>query len=275
MSGTGDDQVLKWASTSGAALELRVAAAFRRRLGDRSVDHGLHYPATSSTSGMREVDVVARAWTARPLTDGTPDIAVTAVVECKSYKRAPWVLFESDEPLVRQGHEYLEHLLQGWTDGSAELAEVDTLGLRLLGPLGEPHAYHLAAAAEQRDENRNVAWDAVRQLLDAADAARWQERPPDDPKLAIYVPIIVVSAPLFALKVDTSGELVSRSVGMMPMLAASTISPEPTFPMAFNGRDQPRDVFQSALWIVNEQHLNELVEAVYKAAKEVRLPRTA
>src|SRR5260370_33584405 len=85
------DKILDWLRGEGYPLEMRVASVFRS-LGFR-VDQGTYYQDPQS-SDLREIDLVVSIQDDR--TTGIL-MRVNYVIECKSSRTAPWVLFTSED----------------------------------------------------------------------------------------------------------------------------------------------------------------------------------
>ncbi|MCK4395306.1 MAG: hypothetical protein KAW56_14395 [Candidatus Marinimicrobia bacterium] len=87
-------KIKEWLSTQGYPLEMKVAAAFRKA-GFEVIQS--HYYIDPENNNYREIDVVAIM--PDPKLSGVIDISF--VVECKTSKKKPWLLFSSDRILER------------------------------------------------------------------------------------------------------------------------------------------------------------------------------
>jgi len=90
-------RVRSWLKDTGYTLELRTAAAFRAE--GLATEAARYYVAEDSET-LREMDVVATAWQARP----GPNAAwleVVHVLECKGASEHPWVAFQGDDRFTR------------------------------------------------------------------------------------------------------------------------------------------------------------------------------
>ena len=85
-------RLTEWLSQQGYPLEMRVASIFRK--GGFSVSQGSYY-ADPESGDNREIDVVAT------MIDPVGFLQVSGVIECKSSKDKPWILFTGQEQLSR------------------------------------------------------------------------------------------------------------------------------------------------------------------------------
>lgn len=202
------DGVRTWLQRSGYPLEFRVAAAFREA--GFAVYQGIHYQSEDpDATGARDVDVLAvrQELVQQHL---MTQCSVVFVIECKS-SPAPWILFRSRiEGGKWEATEALRMNAVSELDvfGALEL-EQDPWALRIPASA----AFRVAAVAgkasagvrdgsgpdsgRDRGSQRDHAFDAVRQVVSAADGVL-RENPKHLPTIAI--PVIVVSARLYAVK---------------------------------------------------------------------------
>lgn len=192
------DGVGRWLEKSGHAFELRTARSFRGG-GARPVTMSFSY--TDPNSGaLREGDVLAEfSWTAM---NDTP-ASVEVVVECKSGRDHPWVAFYDR---VFAGGSALEDWV--YNAHGPFVGVIEPLAEAWIGtpPFDATRvASHLVAAHTK--DSRNLASDAVRQVLSAAEG-RWQryvQRQSQDPRGCVIVPVIVTGARLVECQLDTDG----------------------------------------------------------------------
>ena len=83
-------KVLEWVMGQGYPLEMKVATSFRNR-GFEVIQS--HYYPDPENNDLREIDIVAIT------PEYTGLIDVSFVIECKSSKKKPWVLFTSEHTL--------------------------------------------------------------------------------------------------------------------------------------------------------------------------------
>ena len=92
---SGDSQIKKkiegWLLSKGYPLEMKVATEWRK--GGFNVVQA-HYYSDPENHSSREIDIVASC------DDWTGWINIEFVIECKSSKKHPWLLFSSDDTLV-------------------------------------------------------------------------------------------------------------------------------------------------------------------------------
>lgn len=261
-SRSASDRVNQWLQTSGAALELRVAAAFTGTLGSGQVQHARQY--IDADSGLlREIDVVAIAHEQPEVSSDF--LRLTAVIECKSSAANPWVAFSNGHQPAYNNNAFLDHVRHRTARCGSD--SLDMLGRRLLSPVGERYAYHVADCANaSRDQSksgssRNQAWDACRQVLAATDAVlradpdvRTQVR-----YMSLFLPVIVTAAPLFIAGLAGDGMPASEEVDSLPWRAQSASS------MA------PGGVGYRWVWVVNERALDTFVGEFKSAISNLRL----
>jgi hypothetical protein len=201
------DALRTWLHRSGYPLEFRVAAAFREA--GFTVYQGVHYPAENPEAvGARDIDVLAvrEEFTQKhPMTRSS----VIFVVECKT-SPVPWVLFRSNAEGGKWeavGSLRMNAVSDLDVLGALDL-EQDPWALRM--PANA--AFGAAAVAGKgrvgvqdgggsdsgpgRSSQRDFAFDAIRQVVSAADGIL-HESPAHIPSVAI--PVVVVSARLYAL----------------------------------------------------------------------------
>ena len=82
------ERVAHWLSNQGYPLEMTVASIFRKHEFD--VSQGIYY-SDPETAETREIDVVADR------SDFVGLLGVFMVIECKSSKDKPWVIFSSGQ----------------------------------------------------------------------------------------------------------------------------------------------------------------------------------
>ncbi len=80
-------KVADWLKKEGYPLEMKVADIFRRN--GFGVDQSSYF-IDPETGKMREMDVIATA-----IDKYTSNINISWVIECKSSKKYPWILFTS------------------------------------------------------------------------------------------------------------------------------------------------------------------------------------
>jgi hypothetical protein len=195
------ERVRSWLESSGRAFELRVARTFRQT-GANRVEQSFVY-TDPVTDVHREGDVLAYfGWTG--VGEQTRS-TITAVVECKSSKKDPWVAFFDRS--LHPGRD-----LSSWVYFSAGPdPQLDTvLGQMWIGqpPFDEPRVATHVVASMHRDDTVNKAHDAIRQVLSAAEAQRqlWLDNQADRRNLVV-IPLVVTAAPLVACTLNDSGDL--------------------------------------------------------------------
>ena len=256
-------RVERWLHDKGVRLELAVAAEFRRHIGARGVDHARFYVAEEGGQPkIREIDVSAQC----PAVSGQHGRVVTwFVVECKSSKSDPWVLYRAEGSLasqfVRKDDRGLLREVVRVVERGASVDDVDdwTIDEALYSTytVGE-YAYQIADAGEDpaKSNPKQSAHQAVQQVLSAVDGVAADiPEDPGAPVIAFFIPVIVTSAPLFTVDVDGDGYSVTRA-GIVPLI----------------GRFTPTDRL-SLVWIVQEESLAKYVQTAVSGAHKLRLTK--
>lgn len=185
---------------------MKVAGAFRRQLATpgiwSNVDHSRDYVGKKPVTGeaiLRETDVVVRM-TKQTINDVW--ISLWLIAECKSSSKDPWVLFRGswDSQLSP-----LRAFEDGWEIRKSEGLDLAKLegwtGTRLLNSTHLQYCYSAASTSE-----RNYARDAILEVLSAVEGVA-DDTPitSDHLTAAIFVPVVITSAPLFAVTLQQDG----------------------------------------------------------------------
>lgn len=197
------DRMLSWLEQSGRALETRVSRSFRRSGANSVVQSSLYRDPL--TEQAREIDVTASfEWTAPRNTS----CSVTAVIECKSGRKQPWIAMQDARSIGRVTK------LENWVfaaffpDTRIE-AEVNEAWLGL-PPFDDPSvASHVLTAFR---DDVNPAGDAVRQVLSASEALRTQHLQSSQRVGLVVLPIVVTAAPLWSCVMSDQGDLTLTEV---------------------------------------------------------------
>ncbi|GAA4875612.1 hypothetical protein [Actinomycetospora straminea] len=206
-------KVKQWLVATGYPLEMRVATVFRAR-NPMMLTQGGHY-LDPSTGGVRETDIEV-LW--MQMTERLAILALYVIVECKAGDQ-PWVLFADPDT-----QEYIEVGYYNFAvSASAEPDDDRLVGSvhdQILGhgaPLFEgptPACYGIVQmkgrpnSADKGDE-RNEAYDAVRQAASGAVGALRDLKPSTEPPSLHYaVPVVVTTHPLYISSLDAEGEVV-------------------------------------------------------------------
>lgn len=207
MTGDLKHSILDWLETSGRTLELRTGRAFRTAKAG-PVRMSFEYTDTK-TGTVREGDVLAEfRWTGP---ENLP-CSITAVVECKSSRKKPWVAFYERQlsfpTSLSKVVAYAHAPFQGGLEGlDSVYLDVDIFNERDMASS--------IASAFGKDPNSNdssepnSASDAVRQVLSATSAMRkkYVESFHTDKRGLVLVPMVVTAAPLFKCRLDAAGEV--------------------------------------------------------------------
>lgn len=180
-----------WLATQGYPLEMRVGAAFQAKGFATGLQHFYRDPQEPET--YREIDVIA----SDTVDVGETHVRVTFVVECKSSRDAPWVLFVASPEAVLQSRVRTAFMLSSRL-AKPYITRISTTpqiqALPLLAPTPRP-AYGATDAFKRVD----VVYDAARSVLKAALA---QIKTADDdaamyPVVELIFPVLITEARLF------------------------------------------------------------------------------
>ncbi len=159
-----EDQIRGWLRNQGYPLEMRTAAAFRDA-GFRVVQS--EYYHDPETSDWRECDVIAdMSWKLQP--DGIP-VRVMFVVECKTSREKPWLLFTSPGKGIAGRARVVQRVStpvgREWLKRISQRHDIQSLSLFQVSPTP---AYGIVQAFKSR-EGQDVTYMAA---IAAAKAAR-------------------------------------------------------------------------------------------------------
>ena len=184
-----ESRLAEWLSTQGYPLEMRVAATFRNAGFTAFLSETYEDPETGT---FREIDIVA----SEDADVAEATVRVTFVVECKSSREHPWILFFPTED--NRLHPSAQML---YTPASK-------LGRQLL-----IRARHRVSAAPPFADARRIAYGMTQAFTSAKDVtytaaqgvakAVWSrikssnEEAAEYPFLDVFVPVIVIEGRLF------------------------------------------------------------------------------
>ncbi len=208
-----EQKLYTWLETQGYPLEMRVARAFQVA-GARVIQS--EYYSDVSTKEFREIDIVAH-WQDRL---GDTLIRVTFVIECKSSKDKPWVLFVSPDARLAS---------------PARVAQraASRLGRRTLSKIASEHSvqnlpiFRLPDApgysiTQAFTSGKDLCYSAASSVANASlaqanEADVYQSRLGRTFHLEIIFPVLVTEARLFmaALQEDSSVKLTEQSSGVL------------------------------------------------------------
>lgn len=201
-----ETKLLSWLATQGYPLEMTVARAFQRS-GFRVVQSDYY---TKEGSGIsREIDVLASL---QKVEEGLV-IRVTIVVECKSSKEKPWLLFSKERSLAkpaliaqRAASELGTHVLH-------RIASDERIQDLPIFSIPETPAYGLTQAFTSGSDVCYAAATAVAEATAgiADDASARHKRGPYD-ILEIFLPVIVTDARIFSATLDQEAAVVINEV---------------------------------------------------------------
>jgi hypothetical protein len=195
-----EQKITNWLDTQGYPLEMRVAQAFQSA--DARVIQSEYY--VDGTSGeTREIDVVA-SWQ-----DDIDDILVRVllVIECKTSKDKPWILFVSDKARLAPPARVAQRAVSGLGRVALrKLSQEKTVQALSLFQLPKHPGYSLTQAFTSGND---VCYSAATSVANAAAASASE---PDSQKtrlrrldiLEIIFPVVVTEARLFAASLDES-----------------------------------------------------------------------
>ena len=251
------NRVESWVKAHGVGLEMKVAGAFRKKMPPgypfSSVDHGRAYigfDPTSDREKVRETDVVVRLTKS---TMGNVWITVWLIIECKSSKASPWVLYyDLAQPT---GFRY-DPFGSLW-----ELKHLDNITPANIGGFssssflsgnGISSCYSLETATDPdaRGNQKNDARDAVRQVIGAAkgitEKAALDEH---HAQVHVFIPVIITSAPICTITLGMDGEY----------------SVKETKRGLFLGRLDSENATPGGVWIISESDLENFADEAFSA----------
>ena len=254
-------RVRKWMESHGVGLEMKVAGAFRKKLGFgrfmSSVDHSRNYNGLDHSSGTyktRETDVVVRLTKSLY---GNIWITTWLILECKSSKDSPWVLFyDSAQPSVIRSDplpylwdlKHLEDMFSSSILGAGQSP--------LLAGYGVGTCYSVATAkdTDSKGNQKNDARDSVLQVLSAVKGVGEDAVLSDTHRqLNIFIPIIITSAPISTITLLMDGTYEVGEAGKGLFLGSLDSKPE-----------IPRGV-----WIVRESELEMFVDEIIEQIQDL------
>ncbi|QHC65657.1 hypothetical protein GSU68_03050 [Rathayibacter sp. VKM Ac-2759] len=193
-------KVGSWLEKSGYAFELRIARAIRS---EGANDVNLSFSYTDATTGaLREGDVLAKFdWTA---IEGVP-ASIEVVIECKSGRDHPWVLFSDEDVTMGSTIEDWAYFSHGSFVGITEPLTKDWSDQP---PFHDRRvASHVVAMGAK--DSHNPASDAVRQVLSAAEGrkTRYTERHFQDRRGCVIIPVIVIGGRLVEARLSSIGDI--------------------------------------------------------------------
>jgi hypothetical protein len=194
-------KLLQWVEGSGRAIELRGERTLRD--GGAGVRSSVSY-IDVVTKLARETDVVADFGWVERLDAATGDLpcSLTAVVECKSSKKHPWVAFAGggQRADIDSLDDWLSFAHAPYTPVSDRLPRVwvGEEPFTIAKPATHVVAARLGQAKDDSTES-NPAGDAVRQVLAAAEGLRMEyiNRQAREKRGLFIAPVVVTAAPLF------------------------------------------------------------------------------
>lgn len=248
------DFMKSWIEEHGVALEMKVAGAFRSRTGNglsfSSVDHGRTYISIDPSSGaqkIREIDVVVKR---TKITMGDVWITVWLIIECKSSKAYPWVLYRDSAQFT--GHRY-DPFGSLW--GLKFDENVNPLNIggfsssEILAGYGVVSCYSVTTASptDNRGNQRNSFREAVLQVLSAVKGVTEDALLDDYHKqIHVFIPIVVTSAPMFSITLALDG----------------TYSISETDRALFHGRIDSENAEPNSVWVITESNLDQFADEI-------------
>lgn len=198
------DKVREWLGKGGYPLEMRVAQRLQRA-GFGVVQS--EYYKDQESGKWRETDVIAyehhRGKTCRAI--------FSLVVECKSAKDKPWVLFTATDPYPAQ----LSVSRRATTEAGCSVLNVlslnDELRRSKLFAVPERPGYGLTVAL--RSSERDLAYEALQSVCKAALGIVARHGAVTAENLLPFAwPVIIINAPLFETYLDSDGALQTESI---------------------------------------------------------------
>ena len=250
---SGEDHVKSWLKKHGVALEMKVAGAFRKQLSTTgiwsNVDHSRNYvdrnPLTDDAT-LRESDVVVRM-TKRTVNNVW--VSLWLIAECKSSSKDAWVLYRGSWDAQPSP---LKEFEEGWEIRKANAVNMTNVeGWTETRLLNSTHLEYCYSATSTNDSTqpkkgqsgnaKNYAREAILQVLSAVKGVAADTPITDDHlTVAIFVPIVITSAPLFVVTLQPNGDYEVK----------------PTTRELLVGRFTAENEFPRAVWIINEADID-------------------
>lgn len=190
-----EDQIRAWLDQGGFPLEMRVARSVRRH--GAASDQARTFTDPQEWK-LREIDVVAYF-------DRNPEPSLHLVIECKTSRNKPWVVFCTERPIrlpraaISQmpatplATDFLEAVA---TDGVlTEMPPFDGRGRT---------GYAVATGLRKPRDGGDPAYAAVRSVTSAATAVA--ERIGQSGHSVVFPPVIVLDTPLISCHLPEEGE---------------------------------------------------------------------
>ncbi|WP_433724551.1 hypothetical protein ACQP0C_27630 [Nocardia sp. CA-129566] len=254
-SGALPDKVASWLEQQGYPLEMRTARALRERRVPVTVSH---YYTDIDTGQQRETDLYARVTRELRHSDELGNMVdaadeVCVVIECKSARAKPWVLFSDDKPLDAEvASLHARRSLHITTPDNRWLQQMTGFS-RSYRPISlldgfEPVGYSLVRALGHG--NDDAAYGAMMSVAKAAAGVSEQLRARSSRgrmiRRAIVFPVLLVDAPFLHCKLDASGEI------QLLLIDYGTV--------AWNYQLGPRFPKQTLITVMNPSALPRLVD---------------
>ena len=209
-----DQRLLEWLEKQGYPLEMRVAKAFQAA-GARVIQSEYYVDPVREES--REIDIVAdwQQWFNHAI------VTITFVIECKSSKDKPWILFVSPDARLsdaaRVAQRAASRLGQQVLSTIARESSAQDL---FIFRLPDAPAYSITQAFTS---SHDLCYAAATTVASACSAqARAADRPPPQAlkrllNLEVVFPVLVTEARLFeaSLQQDSSVSLAERTSGVL------------------------------------------------------------
>lgn len=202
------DKVKGWVKSQGYPLEMRVAKAFHN--GDPMFVSCSSYYADESTQKLREIDVMA-TWGG--ISSASVHAYVSAIVECKSSAN-PLVLFRDSNDRLASNIDELYAFYSTARRVPNNHTIVNAVEARVLNArpallANQSHPCYGIAQVFKNSNDRDPAFDAVRQLVSATHGAM-KNRNPDGQPAGYFcaIPALVVEAPIFSCSLDENGDII-------------------------------------------------------------------
>jgi hypothetical protein len=190
-----EKKILEWLTDQGYPLEMQVATSFRKNGFDVIQSH---FYADPEDENFREIDIVAT----KPEITGITKISF--VLECKSSKKKPWVLFTS------------EHVLTGWNilfsycinNDSARKALIDKgIDTIIKLPWMEKEGRVAYGLTQAFTRGEDVTFKASTGVLKAAISRKRELIKKSYSPFVFVFPCIIIEGNAFECFVESSGNL--------------------------------------------------------------------
>jgi len=242
-----DHKIYKWLEQHGYPLELRIAKIIQENGYD--VTQSLNYE-DPEVGGLREIDIIGFKYK----NVGNVWFTFSMVVECKSSKKYPWIMFASKDKFL-----YDASLYKGrYASNNGQLLINKLKKQNLLEELNffkinELRGFNLIRALT--NGGKDAAYTAIKSVTKASEALVLRSNNSFDAICRIYFPVIVIDNRLFECYLDDNSEMKLKETGHSQLILSQAKNAN---------KWQIIDVVTEDYFTKWIQLLNESIEEIYE-----------